>query len=94
VQKEAYYLKVPCITMREVTEWTETVEAGWNVLCGADTERIEDAVRRSRQVPAGHPDLFGDGHAAERIVRCLEEGAPQDIPAEAEELHASQRRKQ
>ena len=41
IQKEAYIFKVPCITLRETTEWVETVEDGWNVLVGADREKIE-----------------------------------------------------
>ena len=45
LQKEAYWLGVPCVTLREETEWTETVDAGWNVLAGSDTERIVSAVR-------------------------------------------------
>jgi UDP-N-acetylglucosamine 2-epimerase len=67
VQKEAYWLKVPCITLRDETEWIETVEAGWNVLTGADPEKIIRAIR-SFTPPAKHPLLFGDGNAA---AECL-----------------------
>jgi UDP-N-acetylglucosamine 2-epimerase len=70
VQKEAYWLKVPCITLRLETEWVETVAAGWNVLAGADTQAILRAVHQSRQ-PAGHPRLYGDGTAAQRCVDLL-----------------------
>ena len=70
VQKEAYFAGKPCITLRERTEWTETVQAGWNVLVGTDTKAIAEAMRNFR--PKGErPDLFGDGHAAERVVDAL-----------------------
>jgi UDP-N-acetylglucosamine 2-epimerase len=70
VQKEAYFAGRPCITLRERTEWTETVSAGWNVLVGTDPDAIADTMRNFR--PDGdRPDLFGDGHAAERVVEAL-----------------------
>ncbi len=72
MQKEAYCLQTPCITMREQTEWVETVEVGWNMTVGADTNRIIQAVRTFAP-PAEHPPLYGDGHAAEQIVAILEE---------------------
>lgn len=75
MQKEAYYLEVPCITLREETEWTETVEAGWNRLVGADERAIVRAVRECLQSrPAAHPDLYGDGCAGQRIVEILSRG--------------------
>jgi UDP-N-acetylglucosamine 2-epimerase len=70
VQKEAYFAGRPCVTLRDSTEWTETVEAGWNVLAGADSRAIADAMRSFR--PSGpRPELFGDGRAAEKIVDGL-----------------------
>jgi len=70
LQKEAYWLGVPCLTLRDETEWVETVEAGWNTLVGSDTENIVEAVRSS--VPIGpHPPLYGDGFAASKCVDLL-----------------------
>ena len=71
VQKEAYWLGVPCLTLRDETEWIETVETGWNVLVGSDTECILSAVN-SFVSPDEHPLLYGDGHAAERCVALME----------------------
>lgn len=72
VQKEAYFAGRPCITLRDRTEWTETVEAGWNVLVGTNAGKISRAMREFR--PDGsRPPLFGDGRAAERIVEALEQ---------------------
>ena len=70
VQKEAYMLGVPCITLRAQTEWTETVDAGWNVLVDADAGAIVAATKRT--VPAARPELYGDGHAAEKIAEICE----------------------
>jgi UDP-N-acetylglucosamine 2-epimerase len=70
VQKEAYWLGVPCVTLRDETEWPETVAAGWNTLVGADLERIVEAVQ-TFSPPVERPPLYGDGHAAERIVEVL-----------------------
>jgi len=70
VQKEAYLVGVPCVTLREETEWVELVEAGWSRLVGADPEAIRDAV--GSPIPEGErPMLFGGGQAAHRIVRIL-----------------------
>ena len=62
IQKEAYLLGVLCVTMRDETEWLETVENGWNVLVGADSDRIVEAACRYSP-PAVRPELYGDGRA-------------------------------
>jgi UDP-GlcNAc3NAcA epimerase len=70
IQKEAYVLGVPCITLRENTEWVETVEAGWNVLVGAEREKIADAILRfAPEIP--RRALYGSGDAGRRIVEAL-----------------------
>ena len=70
VQKEAYFFGVPCVTLRDETEWIETVEDGWNVLVGADKREILHAIANFN--PTGTKNKsFGDGHAAERIVDIL-----------------------
>jgi UDP-GlcNAc3NAcA epimerase len=71
VQREAYFLGVPCLTLREQTEWTETISVGWNVLVGADSKRILDQWFTFKP-PADRPAIFGDGHAGERIAGLLE----------------------
>ncbi|MEM0376854.1 MAG: UDP-N-acetylglucosamine 2-epimerase [Thermofilum sp.] len=73
VQKEAYFMGKPCVTLRERTEWVETVESGWNILVGADKARILEALKSFR--PRGEPDLsiFGDGRASERIASVIAE---------------------
>jgi UDP-N-acetylglucosamine 2-epimerase len=70
MQKEAYWLKVPCVTLRDETEWVETVASGWNILTGADRGRIIDAVRTFKP-PAAHTPLYGDGKAATRCLQAL-----------------------
>ena len=70
MQKEAYWLKVPCITLRDETEWIETVELGWNILTGADRDRIIETVRTFK-TPSTHPPLFGEGKAAANCLKAL-----------------------
>lgn len=70
VQKEAYMMGIPCVTLRDETEWVETVESGWNALVGANTETIVAATQREvRQLP--HPELYGDGQASDLIVSVI-----------------------
>lgn len=70
LQKEAYWLGTPCITLRDETEWTETVSAGWNRLTGANADRIIEAVR-TFSPPSARPSLYGDGKVAARCVELL-----------------------
>ncbi len=72
VQKEAFYLDTPCVTMREETEWIETVNSGWNVLVGTDQEQIAKEIRMNRSIEQ-KPTPYGDGNAAAKIVRILYE---------------------
>lgn len=70
IQKEAYWLKVPCVTLRDETEWIETVNSGWNVLAGGSEKNILSAINDFR-IPHEHPELYGDGQAGQRIVDRL-----------------------
>lgn len=76
VQKEAYLAGVPCVTLRPSTEWTETVEAGWNELADLDPARVVAALER--RPPVSRPELYGDGRAGERVVAALETLGPSD----------------
>jgi UDP-GlcNAc3NAcA epimerase len=69
LQKEAYLAGVPCVTLRPSTEWVETVRVGWNTLVDLDADRALAALERPP--PAERPDLYGDGHAGERVVAAL-----------------------
>lgn len=71
MQKEAYFFGVPCVTLRDETEWIETVESGWNRLAGTDEATIVEAVE-GITVPTSRPDVYGDGQAAAAIVSALE----------------------
>jgi UDP-N-acetylglucosamine 2-epimerase len=72
MQKEAYFFGVPCITLRPETEWVETVEAGWNVVVGADISSILDGFQKAINCPlTNRHNLYGDGKASEKIVSVL-----------------------
>jgi UDP-N-acetylglucosamine 2-epimerase len=75
VRREAYFLGVPSVTLRDSSEWPETLDSGWDVLAGTDVDRIVEGARRPRpSMPP--PPIFGDGHAAEKIVEVLERDPP------------------
>ena len=60
LQKEVYWLETPCVTIRDETEWVETVDAGWNRLVAADPHSIEVATKEALGPRPAHPDLYGD----------------------------------
>lgn len=72
MQKEAYFFGVPCVTLRDTTEWVETVELGWNRLAGTEEEAIVEAVR-TLTVPESRPPVYGNGHASDAVVSALEQ---------------------
>lgn len=72
LQKEAYFLKKPCITLRDETEWIETLEGNWNVVVGADKDKILEKVHLNKFDT--QKEYFGDGHAAEKIIDRLLKG--------------------
>jgi UDP-GlcNAc3NAcA epimerase len=74
VQKEAYLLGVSCVTLRETTEWVETVETGWNVLVGLDRDAALAALERTP--PDEHPELYGGGRAAQHICDVVSAYTP------------------
>ena len=75
LQKEAYFARVPCITLDESTGWTETVEDNWNVLVGSDQKKILDAIENF--IPKREQrNVFGDGKAAEKMVGIISQFHP------------------
>jgi UDP-GlcNAc3NAcA epimerase len=71
VQKEAYWLHIPCVTLRNESEWVETLESGWNTLAGTDPETIFPAAMKPPPESACLNHVFGDGQSATKIVRAL-----------------------
>ena len=70
VQKEAFFSEVPCVTLRDETEWVETVEAGWNTIVGCDGHKMFQAISEVfRQKTSVCP--YGTGEAAETILNIL-----------------------
>ncbi|HEV3070678.1 MAG TPA: UDP-N-acetylglucosamine 2-epimerase (non-hydrolyzing) [Solirubrobacteraceae bacterium] len=69
VQREAYMWGIPCLTLREETEWTDTVSTGWNTLVGVDADAFQEAA--GRPAPRERPPIFGDGRAAPRIAALV-----------------------
>lgn len=71
VQKEAFFLGKPCITLRDETEWVETIQNGWNILVGADEQRIHEAIQNFNPT-SERIDYFGKGKAADLMVQILQ----------------------
>jgi UDP-N-acetylglucosamine 2-epimerase len=71
LQREAYYHGVPCLTLREETEWVETVDTGWNRLVGTDPRRILEAWSSTAR-PSERPPIYGVGHAADAVVAGID----------------------
>ncbi len=72
VQKEAFFLKTPCVTMRTETEWVETVQAGWNLVVGINPLEVRKGVSAFEKLtPSTQPQVFGDGCAAKKIAQIL-----------------------
>jgi UDP-GlcNAc3NAcA epimerase len=76
VQKEAFFHGKPCITFRDETEWVELVEAGWNRVVGADETGIYEAISQS-DIPLSKPFLYGEGNAAQKILKIMKKNALQ-----------------
>ena len=74
IQKEAYLAGVRCVTLRDTTEWVETVDSGWNRLVDLDLDAARAAL--ATPLPAERPQLYGDGHSGERVVAALSEQLP------------------
>lgn len=72
VQKEAYFMEKACVTMRDETEWVETVEVGWNIIVGTDKHKILEGINRFTPNKE-HPQIFGDGKASIKIVELIKE---------------------
>jgi UDP-GlcNAc3NAcA epimerase len=74
VQKEAYWLRVPCITLRDETEWVETIENGWNCLVGADRDKILNTVKNC-VIPEKHVDIYSENSTGEVCLKIMTNSA-------------------
>jgi UDP-N-acetylglucosamine 2-epimerase len=72
LQKEAYFHRTPCFTLRNETEWLETVATGWNQIVGANEKKIIRAIKNSRSPSLNRTGIYGDGRAAKKIVTPLQ----------------------
>lgn len=73
LQKEAFFFKKPCITLRDETEWVELIEHNFNILVGADKEKIIDAYQRHQFNDDFNIDLYGNAQASAKIVQALKD---------------------
>ena len=74
IQKEAYWFKVPCVTLREETEWVETVQSGWNIIVGTDGRSIINAASSADKLnDVCHKTLYGNGDASNRICEIIQQ---------------------
>ncbi|KPK42853.1 MAG: UDP-N-acetylglucosamine 2-epimerase [Omnitrophica WOR_2 bacterium SM23_29] len=71
VQKESYFLKVPCVTLRDETEWQETVDGGFNILTGSDKEKIAETLNTIEKLNIKSVRFYGDGKASRKIIRII-----------------------
>ena len=71
MQKEAYFHRVPCVTLRDETEWIETVETGWNQLVGVDENAIVRTAKSAEPTTTTQTSIFGDGYAVEKVIKAI-----------------------
>jgi len=78
VQKEAYFFRVPSVTLRNETEWIETIRNRWNVLTGTDKEKVKEALSNLCKKDVSHPNFYGDGNAGKKIIQILKRNLNKD----------------
>ena len=80
IQKESFFAGVPCITLRDETEWVETIESGWNILAGADEQKIVDSFQKMEQSERPKSrNIYGDGNASQLTIEKLIAASPFDF---------------